>query len=84
MTAQEMFEKLEYELYTQPNSRLIEYRDDSHGDGDYAFVQFDSMYKEFQVGYFDKYETEEKQPFEISIELYKAITQQMKELGWLE
>ena len=84
MTAKEMFEKLGYELYTQPNPKLIEYRDDSHGDGDYAFVQFYSMYKEFQVGYFDGYETEEEQPFKISIELYQAITQQMKELGWIE
>ncbi len=61
----------------------IEYIDDSHGDGDYKYVSFNLKWKEYEVGYFDGYDTKRKQPLEVSIEEHEAITEQMEELGWI-
>lgn len=83
MTAKEMFEKLGYEEFENDKS-FIQYRDDSHGDGDYAFVRFNHMWKEYETGYYDGYETKNEETYTVSIELHQAITQQMKELGWIE
>ena len=82
MTAKEMFEALGYEQ-TINSDTLIEYNDDSHGDGDYAYVIFNRMWKEYEVGYFDGYETKTIEPMVVSIKKHEAITKQMKELGWI-
>ena len=82
MTAKEMFEALDYELIINRGS-VIEYIDDSHGDGDYVYVRFYPMYKEYEIGYFDGYETKTKVATGVSIKEHEAITKQMKELGWI-
>ena len=82
MTAKEMFEALDYEQVTN-NDNFIEYMDGSHGDGDYAYISFGRMWKEYEVGYFDGYETQTREPMRVSIKEHEAITKQMKELGWL-
>ena len=82
MTVKEMFEALGYEQVTN-NDNFIEYMDDSHGDGDYAYVSFNHMWKEYEVGYYDGYETKRREPMRVSIKEHEAITQQMKELGWV-
>ena len=81
MTAKEMFEALGYELINSGN--IIEYIDDKHGDGDYKFVNFSRMWKEYAVGYFDGYETKRREPSRVTIKEHEAITKQMKELGWI-
>jgi len=83
MNAKEMFEELGYEQIIN-NDSLIEYKDYSHGDGDYAYVSFIRMWKEYEVGYYDDYENKRREPTVVSIEEHKAITQQMKELGWIK
>ena len=83
MAAKEMFEALDYEQTTNSDN-LIEYTDDSYGDGDYKYVSFNRMWIEYEVGYFDGYDTKRKQPIDVSIEEHEAITQQMKELGWVK
>lgn len=82
MTAKEMFEALGYEQVTN-NNNLIEYTDDSHGDGDYVYISFYRMWKEYEVGYYDGYETKTKGATMVSIKEHEAITKQMKELGWV-
>lgn len=82
MTAKEMFKALGYEQTTNSNN-LIEYKNDRHGDGDYAYIVFNRMWKEYEVGYFDDYETKTKEPTKVSIKEHEAITKQMKELGWI-
>ena len=81
MTAKEMFEALGYEQTTN-NFNLIEYKNDSHGDGDYTYVSFNRFWQEYEVGYFDGYETKTKNPLWVSIKEHEAITKEMKELGW--
>lgn len=83
MNAKEMFEALGYEQTTN-SDKAIEYTDDSHGDGDYKYVSFNRMWKEYEVGYFDGYDAKRKEPIDVSIEEHEAITEQMKELGWLK
>ena len=82
MTAKEMFEALDYKQ-TINNDNLIKYKDDSHGDGDYVYVSFNHMWKQYEVGYYDGYETKTKQPTEVTIKEHEAITKKMKELGWI-
>ena len=82
MTAKEMFEALGYEQVTN-NDNFIEYMDDSHGDGDYTYITFSRMWKEYEVGYYDGYETKRREPMKVSIKEHEAITKQMKELGWI-
>lgn len=82
MTAKEMFEALGYEQTTN-NNNSIEYVDDSHGDGDYVYVSFYLWLKEYEVGYFDGYETKTKVATGVSIKEHEAITKQLKELGWI-
>lgn len=83
MTAKEMFEALGYEQIIN-NDNLIAYKDDSHGDGDYAYVKFYPMWKEYEVGYYDGYETKTKEPARVYIKEHEAITKQMIELGWID
>lgn len=82
MTAKEMFEELGYEQ-TRNSNNLIEYKDFSHGDGDYKYVIFYHIFKEYEVGYFDGYQTKTAEPTVVSIKEHEAITKQMKELGWI-
>jgi len=82
MTAKEMFEALGYKQTTN-NDNLIEYIDDSHGDGDYKYVSFNHMWKVYEVGYYDGFETKRKKASRVFIEEHEAITKQMKELGWI-
>lgn len=82
MTAKEMFEWLGYKQ-TINRDDLIKYIDDSHGDGDYAYVSFNRKWKEYEVGYYDGYETKTEHPTSVSITEHEAITKQMKELGWI-
>lgn len=78
MTAKEIFEELGYEQTTNSNNS-IEYRDDSHGDGSYAYIIFNHMWKEYEVGYYDG----RKALVGVSVKEHEAITKQMKELGWI-
>ena len=79
MTAKELFESLGYkQIATYYN--LIEYIDDKEGS-DYVYIIFDLSLKVYEVGYFDGYKT--TVPITTSIKEHKAITQQMKELGWI-
>jgi len=82
MEAKEMFEMLDYKE-TKNDKTCIEYKNDSHGDGDYEYVKFNHMWKRYEHGYYDGYEEKRKKPTTCEVELHKAITQQMKELGWL-
>ena len=83
MTAKEMFKALGYGQVTN-NDNFIEYMDDSHGDGDYTYITFRRMWKEYEVGYYDGYETKTREPMKVSIKEHEAITKQMKELGWID
>ena len=78
-----MFEKLGFRQIFKTDY-LLRYKNDSHGDGDYEYVEFSFIWKEYEHGYHDGYETKTYQPTSCDIELHKAITQQMKELGWLD
>lgn len=81
MTAKEMFEALGYKQVLN-NDKFIEYRDDSHGDGDYKYIYFIHLWKSYVVGYFE-WCNRNVRPTKVYIEEYEAITKQMKELGWL-
>ena len=66
MTAQEMFEKLGFNLSSAGTIDTIIYKQhDSH----IRFWRDDRVYDTFG--------------FDITVETHQAITQQMKELGWL-
>ena len=90
MTAKEMFEKLGYVLMTEEvqskAKSLYQIRDLSRymcysnnpKYWDYDGVIFDLKLKSFCV------ETRYDGGDFVDVELYKAITQQMKELGWIE
>lgn len=82
MTAKEMFEELGYKQ-TRNDNVFIEYQDDSHGDGDYKYISFIHMWKDYKVGYYDGWGTKREKPTKVSIKEHEAITMQMKELGWL-
>ena len=78
MTAKEMFEKLGY-VQTINSDYLIEYVGDNE-DNESVYIRFYFLSKEYEVGYFDGYIST---AMPTSIEEHKAITQQMKELGWI-
>ena len=83
MTAKEMFEKLGYKQ-TINSVNLIEYQDDSHGDGNYKYVRFHHMWQEYIVGYYENgFIAKIRKATMVSIEEHEAITKQMKELGWI-
>lgn len=75
MTAKEMFKALGYKQ-TKNNNVFIEYKDDSHGDGDYTYIRFIHMRKEYEIGYY--------MAMMVTIKEHEAITKQMKELGWFK
>ena len=82
MNAQEMFEKLGYEL--SGNCGGLTYRKKDKVVGDFV-VRFIKDYKLVSL-YNSKTVGTKTESFTqtIHIPLYKAIQQQMKELGWLE
>ena len=82
MTAKEMFEALGYKQTTN-NDDLIEYTDYSNGDGDYKYISFVRAWKEYEVGFYDYYNTKTTLTSWCSIEEHEAITKQMEELGWI-
>ena len=77
MTAQEMFEKLGYKFYKETDYGSVIYRN----------YDFDTeLGLEITFHYSGDYEIESlNRHFDciVSVELHKAITKQMKELGWL-
>ena len=76
MTAEQMFEALGYNLYTANNNGVVYKGSDSTMYDSIAITQYD-FGLEFQTGY------ERDMTVWVDIKLYKAIAQQMKELGWL-
>lgn len=72
MDAREMFESLGYGC--NENTLLIQYINDD--DSDYKCIEFDLEYHTFYAQY--NYEAKC-----ITVDEFKAIQQQMKELGWL-
>lgn len=76
MTANEMFEKLGYEERDGYEDRIV-YRST---DGSILIV-FELSIKEFNIAAYANWNWVAKN---ISIEEYQAITQQLKELGWIE
>ena len=77
-TAQEMFEALGYHLYIN-NSYMICYS--KFCDCLYEQITFWLKQKRYNSCFFDGEQTDLR---DIEIEEHKAITQQMKELGWME
>lgn len=78
ITAQEMFEKLGYSLeiyHYLGKSYLLKY---SKG---IISIAFDLEEKEYSVS---EYTYKDNEWYSIASELHQAITQQMKELGWIE
>ncbi len=71
MTAREMFKELDFIIDDETSIR-IEYEND-YDSNEYIF--FDKKDKDYIVSEEIRY---------ISVDLHKAITQQMKELGWLD
>ena len=82
MTSKEMFEELGYRQ-TRNDNVFIEYQDDSHGDGDYKYIRFTLLWKKYEVGYYEAYETKRYKASMVFIDEHEAITKQMKELGWI-
>lgn len=75
MSAKEMFEKLGYECYE--NVRSIHYIANCDMDEDYISIGFGLLSHTF-------YAQHNCNPNDITIDEFKAIQQQLKELGWLE
>ena len=88
MTAKEMFEELGYVIKTKTEYeiRYCNNHGYNHEDGiDYVYFDLhDKAVERYDV--YDGYRTYSSLPkvYEQEPKLYKAITQQMKELGWLE
>ena len=78
MTAKKLFEMLDYKQ-TINSDYLIEYIADKGGN-DFVYIRFYFLSKGYEVGYFDGYIYT---AMETSIKEHEAITQQMKELGWI-
>ena len=74
MKAKEMFEKLGYKIYD-----IKYYKNDIcyiKGEDDEVRILFDLKQKEYLA------DIHYEGGIEMTVELHKAITQQMKELGW--
>lgn len=75
MNAKEMFEKLGYRLTDDSDLDYMTYK---KGDIEINFIIFEKVYhcsKQLILTWV---------PIKVDVDLYKAITQQMKELGWIE
>ena len=75
MTAREMFEALGYEYYETEYSIL--YIANCDMDDDHISIGFGLLSHTF-------YAKHNCDPYDITIDEFKAIQQQLKELGWLE
>ena len=84
MTAKEMFEELGYEQTMNIDGLIeyIDYIDYNHNEIGYIYIRFDLFWKSYEVGYFDGKTKTEKAIVATTAE-HKAITKQMKELGWI-
>lgn len=74
MTAREMFEALGYEYYEGEYS--IRYIANCDMDEDHISIGFGLLSHTF-------YAQQNCDPYDITIDEFKAIQQQMKELGWI-
>jgi hypothetical protein len=79
MNAKEMFEKLEFKERKDVAGKIWF---ETHRDWRDQYITFYLNSHLFWARAYDEFG--ESTPFEISIELYRAITQQMEELGWLK
>lgn len=71
MTAKEMFEEIGYEIIQSDENKI------NYSNGNF-YIEFDLKYREYMsCSYNDDL-------LPITLEEHKAITQQMKELGWLD
>ena len=75
MNAQEMFEELGYKF--NEDEIEIMYSFPKYYDGYYLRIVFDKIMSSYKV-------TKLNHSTSIGIKLHQAITQQMKELGWIE
>ena len=82
MTAKELFESFGFKQTTN-NDNLIVYRGDYDVDGFYKYIIFYRAYKEYEVGYGNIYQVHTDRIGYVTLDEYKAITKQMKELGWI-
>ena len=94
-TAKEMFEELGFEkpkvlLFSERNGITCSWikEEDKSGNKFLTILSFNSKSKELFLkhGYEQSYANNrfDFKPIKISFNLYHAINQQMKELGWLE
>jgi hypothetical protein len=77
MNARKMFEELGYEIYEEDKFDLVYSNCYTYIKFDKAneeYTQFDNLELNHEIGYICAFTTKEHQ----------AITQQMKELGWLD
>lgn len=83
MTAKEMFEKLGYKKCDKSNKRVLGYKK-IFMRNDY-FIEFGIETKQFII-YRETFKLDEiiDEIRVCNFDEYKAITQQMKELGWLD
>ena len=79
MTAKEMFEKLEYTQRHNEDNSVIWYE---HNKVDLTFEFRQSSNRIYQI-YAPKLNEDDDDTLNFSVRLHQAITQQMKELGWL-
>ena len=80
MTAKEMFEELEYKQSHNEDNSVIWYE---HNNVDLTFEFRQSSNRVYQI-YAPKLNEDDDDTLNFSVRLHLAITQQMKELGWIE
>ena len=83
MTAKEMFEKLGYKLIQNDIYKIV-YQDNWLDDGSHIRIEFDLQFKHFNPIFTNKPYLKTDTFMDIDVPLFLAITQQMKELGWIE
>ena len=79
-TAKEMFEEIGYSLDTHEQNIDVAPGDLFYANQNDLWISFDSRYKTYQVGH----GLELGKLVDINKSMHVAITQQMKELGWLD
>lgn len=95
MNAKEMFKELGYErpenrFFSERNGHVVSYKKEwnKHGEDEFTLLVFKNKDKNFQIrsGYIQRDKNNDLlfSPCNIPFKLYQAITQQMKELGWLD
>jgi hypothetical protein len=84
MTADEMFRKLGYKQVKAELLTDIEYRDNDGSKENYNAIIFDLTWKNFGTLYYDTFIDDLPRPLWVNVEVFQAIAQKMKELGWLD